>query len=85
MFTLKLFADHANSVHLVEADNFSVHWNEGKHGATITAHFSKMDKRYFIGDILRDVSAADYDWAVIENSNGKTTERLVPTIRAKVA
>ena len=85
MFTLKLFTNATNSVHLAEADNFSVHWNDGKHGAVITAHSSKSDKRYFIGEILKDINANEYDWAVIENSNGKTTERLVPTLRIKVA
>jgi hypothetical protein len=74
MFTLKLYSDSGSSVKLIEAESFSVDWDDGKFFATIVAH-SKGTPEYTIGQ------NAEFDFAIIENSNGKTTERLTPTFR----
>ena len=81
MFTLKLYDDGGAKVFLVEAENFTVHWDDGKYGAQIIAH-TKIPLLYYIGETK---SEKNYDFAIIENSNGKTTERLTPTLRIRRA
>lgn len=86
MFTLKLYK--GNRQRIVQADSFTVLRQESdadKAGprlnwVEVTAHESngEYDQRFDIGNGPVGASNCEWDYAFIENENGRTTEVIRP-------
>lgn len=83
MFTLKLYTN-GGSRRIVEAESFHISGGQADNWFEITAYFPKPAddpdnaKRFDVGPSPYEPSGGRWDYAFIENANGRTTERLFP-------
>lgn len=80
MFTIKLYTNMGRQI-IVPADSFTILRAEGDAAFEVTAHLrSDEGQRFDIGPTGHQPAGGNWDWAFIENINGKTVERLTPRI-----
>ena len=81
MFTLKLYK-HAGSRRILEAESFHINTGPKDSWFEITAYLPKPAddpdnaKRFDVGPSPYEPAGGLWDYAFIENANGKTTEKL---------
>lgn len=84
MFTLKLYT-HGGSRRILEVESFHIGAGPRDQWFEVSAYFDKAAddpdnaKRFDVGPSPYEPSGGRWDYAFIENSSGKTTEKLWPS------
>ncbi len=80
MFTIKLYTNEGRQK-IIPADSFTILRAQGDASFEVTCHLRSDDAcRCDIGPTGYNPEGGNWDWAYIENINGKTVERLAPRI-----
>lgn len=83
MFTLKLYT-HSGSRRILEVESFHIATGQKEQYFEITAYLGKPAddpdnaKRFDIGPSPYEPAGGRWDYAFIENANGRTTEKFCP-------